>query len=86
MIDYSKTWPKLIYLYGDMDVSYKNQTGRLAWFEHNLTDHAPIEYIRVDVAKAREEKLVDAAYLLGLNDKYPTSEEVYEAAEIEELK
>jgi hypothetical protein len=48
-----KTWPKNIYLYGDLEVTYENQTGRLGWSEESFAPN--IKYIRADIVREREE-------------------------------
>lgn len=45
-----------------------------------------IQYLRLDIVKEREARLIDAAFVQGLNDIWIEDEEVYEAAGIEELK
>lgn len=47
MTNNTKTWPKEIYLYGDMAKSYDEQSGKLGW---SADDFAPnVKYIRADL-------------------------------------
>lgn len=45
-----------------------------------------VQYLRLDIVREREAKLIDAAFVQGLNDTWSEDEEVYQAAGIEELK
>ena len=47
-----KTWPETIYIYGDMNKTYQEQTDRLGWSEENFNDS--VKYIRVDIAREQE--------------------------------
>lgn len=83
MSDNLSTWPEIIY---KPNVNYANYDRQEDVFRIDRDD---IAYIRVDIAKEREEKLINAFYELQEAEfgmQKWTKDDVYEIARLEELK
>jgi hypothetical protein len=62
MTEYLKTWPTEIYLYGDLDKRFEDQTEMIGWSEENFSKN--IKYVRADIAKERENERASLALQL----------------------
>jgi hypothetical protein len=81
MRDNLKTWPEKIYLIND--------DTETPWCDEPLSDNgSDVEYIRTDVAKEREAKLIEGAFqmLTGRLGSEKDYLEPYHIAGLEELK